>query len=155
MFFKVFLLCVLLVSVVLLIFVVEYVIDLGYIYVSFEVDYLGFLIQCGQFNCILGSVQFDLEVCSGNIDICIDVVLLDIGFELCDDVLCGEFWFNVKDFFDILFCGWCFVFEDDKLVVVEGMLVMFGEVRLMWFEISCFKCGFNFVNCKCGCGVDV
>lgn len=152
--FKAFLLCALLASVALSTSAAEYAIDPGHTYASFEVDHLGFSTQRGQFNRTSGSVQFDPEARSGNIDIRIDVASLDTGLELRDDVLRGESWFNAKDFPDILFRGRRFVFEDDKPVAVEGTLVMLGEARPMRLEISRFKCGFNLVNRKRGCGAD-
>jgi polyisoprenoid-binding protein YceI len=132
----------------------EYIIDAGHTYASFEVDHLGFSTQRGQFNRTSGSVQFDPEARSGNIDIRIDVASLDTGLELRDDVLRGESWFNAKDYPDILFRGQRFIFDQDKPVAVEGTLVMLAEARPMRLEITRFKCGLNLANRKRGCGAD-
>ena len=71
-------------------FAADYAIDPGHTYASFEIDHLGFSTQRGQFNRTSGSVQFDREARSGNIDIRIDAASLDTGLELRDDVLRGE-----------------------------------------------------------------
>lgn len=132
----------------------EYAIDPTHTYASFEIDHLGFSTQRGQFNRSSGSVEFDPEGKVGRIDIRIDAASLDTGFDLRDDVLRGEGWFNVKDFPDILFRSQKLVFSEDRLSAVEGTLVMLGETRPMRLEISRFKCGLNLANRKRGCGAD-
>ena len=132
----------------------EYVIDPGHTYASFEIDHLGFSTQRGQFNRSTGSVEFDLDARSGSIDITIDTASLDTGLELRDNVLRGDAWFNVQAFPNILFRSQRFIFEQEKLVAVEGTLTLLGERKPMRLEISRFKCGFNLANRKRGCGAD-
>lgn len=132
----------------------DYLIDAAHTYASFEIDHLGFSTQRGQFNRTSGTVQFDPQTRSGNIDIRIDVASVDTGLELRDEVLRGESWFNAKDFPDILFRGQRFIFDQDKPVAVEGTLVMLGEARPMRLDITRFKCGLNLANRKRGCGAD-
>lgn len=132
----------------------EYVIDPGHTYASFEVDHLGFSMQRGQFNRSSGVVEFDPERKTGRIDIRIDATSLDTGLDLRDKVLRGEDWFDTKSFPDILFRSQTLIFNDDKLSVVEGHLVMRGEIRPIRLEIGRFKCGLNLANRKRGCGAD-
>ena len=132
----------------------EYTIDPAHTYASFEIDHLGFSTQRGQFNRSSGIVEFDQEGKTGRIDIRIDAASLDTGFELRDDVLRGDSWFNVKAFPDILFRSQKLVFTEDRLSAVEGTLAMLGEIRPMRLEISRFKCGLNLANRKHGCGAD-
>ncbi|MDP3539151.1 MAG: YceI family protein [Azonexus sp.] len=132
----------------------DYAIDPAHTYASFEIDHLGFSTQRGQFNRSSGSVQFDAEARSGNIDIRIDAASLDTGFELRDEVLRGETWFNVQSFPDILFRGQRFIFEQDRPIAVEGTLVMLGEIKPMRLDIIRFKCGLNLASRKRGCGAD-
>ena len=133
---------------------VEYAIDASHTYASFEIDHLGFSTQRGQFNRTSGSIDFDSEARSGRIDIRIDAASLDTGFDLRDEVLRGESWFNTKVFPDILFRSQKLVFDQDKLVAVEGTLVMLGEAKPMRLEVSRFKCGLNLALRKRGCGAD-
>jgi polyisoprenoid-binding protein YceI len=132
----------------------EYTIDPGHTYASFEIDHLGFSTQRGQFNRSSGSVQFDPEARSGSIDIRIDAASLDTGFELRDEVLRGEGWFNVRDFPDVLFRSQRFIFDQERPIAVEGTLVLLGEAKPMRLEISRFKCGLNLASRKRGCGAD-
>jgi len=132
----------------------DYAIDPAHTYAAFEIDHLGFSTQRGLFSRTSGNVQFDPEARSGNIDIRIDAASLNTGFELRDEVLRGDSWFNVQSFPDILFRGQRFVFDEDKPVAVEGTLVMLGEARPMRLEITRFKCGLNLAIRKRGCGAD-
>jgi polyisoprenoid-binding protein YceI len=132
----------------------EYAIDPAHTYASFEIDHLGFSTQRGLFNRSSGVVEFDPEGKTGRIDIRIDAASLDTGFDLRDDVLRGDGWFNVKAFPDILFRSQKLVFTEERLSAVEGTLAMLGEIRPMRLEISRFKCGLNLANRKRGCGAD-
>lgn len=132
----------------------EYTIDPAHTYASFEIDHLGFSTQRGQFNRSSGIVEFDPDGKTGRIDIRIEAASLNTGFDLRDDVLRGDGWFNVKAFPDILFRSQKLVFTEDRLSAVEGTLAMLGEIRPMRLEISRFKCGLNLANRKRGCGAD-
>ena len=132
----------------------EYVIDPTHTYANFEIDHLGFSTQRGQFNRTSGSLAFDPESQTGRVDIRIDVASIDTGFELRDDVLRGEDWFNARDFPDILFRSERFVFTGDRLTAVDGKLVMLGESRPVRLQVTRFKCGLNPVLRKRGCGAD-
>lgn len=133
---------------------VEYAIDASHTYASFEIDHLGFSTQRGRFNRTSGSIDFDNEAGSGRIDIRIDAASLDTGFELRDEVLRGESWFNTKAFPEILFRSQKMIFDQDRLLAVEGTLVMLGEARPIRLEVSRFKCGLNLALRKRGCGAD-
>jgi polyisoprenoid-binding protein YceI len=132
----------------------EYVIDPSHTYASFEIDHLGFSTQRGQFNRSSGIVAFDPDQKTGRIDIRIDAASLDTGFELRDNILRGEEWFDTRSFPDILFRSQQLLFTEDKLSAIEGTLVMRGEMRPLRLEISRFKCGLNLANRKRGCGAD-
>lgn len=132
----------------------DYVIDPEHTFANFEVDHLGFSTQRGLFKRSSGTIEFDPEARTGRIDITIDAASLDTGLALRDKVLRGEGWFNVKDFPYILFRSQKLVFSDDQLSAVEGTLMLLGEIRPMRLEILRFKCGFNLVNRKRGCGAD-
>lgn len=133
---------------------VEYVIDPEHTYASFEIDHLGFSTQRGQFTRSSGSLEFDPEAHSGKVDIRIAAASLATGLEARDEVLRGADWFNVRDFPDLLFRSQRFVFEQDKLVAVEGTLVMLGVLKPLRLEISRFKCGLNLASRKRVCGAD-
>jgi polyisoprenoid-binding protein YceI len=132
----------------------EYVIDPSHTYASFEIDHLGFSTQRGQFNRSSGIVEFEPDEKAGRIDISIETASLDTGFELRDNVLRGDSWFNAKDYPYIFFRSQKLIFNEEKLSAVEGVLVMLGEIRPMRLEVSRFKCGLNLASRKRGCGAD-
>lgn len=132
----------------------EYTIDPAHTYANFEIDHLGFSTQRGQFKRSSGTVEFNPDEKVGRIDISIEAASLDTGFELRDNVLRGESWFNAKDFPYIFFRSQKLVFTEEKLTAVDGVLVMLGEIRPMRLEISRFKCGLNLASRKRGCGAD-
>ncbi|MFZ2266170.1 MAG: YceI family protein [Azonexus sp.] len=132
----------------------DYVIDPSHTYAYFAIDHLGFSTQHGRFNRSSGAVQFDEAARSGSIDISIETASLDTGFELRDEVLRGDAWFNAQNFPHILFRSQSFVFNEQRPVAVEGTLTLLGESRPMRLEITRFKCGLNLALRKRGCGGD-
>lgn len=132
----------------------DYVVDTSHTYASFAIDHLGFSTQRGHFARTSGQVSYDEETRSGEVEIRIDATSLDTGFKLRDDVLRGPDWFNVESFPDIIFRSRRFEFDGERLVAVDGMLIMLGEMRPLRLEITRFKCGLNLVLRQHGCGAD-
>ncbi len=131
-----------------------YTIDSSHTYANFEIDHMGFSTQRGLFRKTTGTVDFNPEARTGHIEIRIDAASLDTGFELRDNILRGEDWFKTAAFPDIFFRSQKLIFDQDRLVAVDGMLIMLGEARPMRLELKRFKCGFNLVVGKQGCGGD-
>jgi len=132
----------------------EYAIDPAHTYASFEIDHLGFSTQRGLFNRTSGTLHFDPEAATGEVDIRIAAASIDTGLALRDDVLRGPDWFYVQNHPDILFRSRQMVFEDGRLVAVDGTLVLLGTVRPVRLEVQRFKCGLNLAIRKRGCGAD-
>lgn len=132
----------------------SYTIDSSHTYANFEIDHLGFSTQRGLFRKTTGTVNFDPEAGSGYIEIRIDAGSLDTGFQLRDDILRGEGWFNTAAYPDIFFRSQKLIFDQDRLAAVDGTLIMLGEARPMRLELTRFKCGFNLILRKQGCGGD-
>jgi polyisoprenoid-binding protein YceI len=132
----------------------EYAIDPAHTYAAFEIDHLGFSTQRGQFNRTRGSLTFDPAARTGEVDIRIDAASIDTGLDQRDEVLRGADWFNVADFPDITFRGRRMIFDEDRLVAVDGQLTLLGETRPLRLEVVRFKCGLNLANRKRGCGAD-
>ncbi|HEX6735569.1 MAG TPA: YceI family protein [Azonexus sp.] len=132
----------------------EYVVDPEHTYASFEIDHLGFSTLRGRFNRSSGSIDFDPAAQQVALEIRIAAASLDTGFEVRDDILRGEQWFNVRDFPDILFRSQAMLFDGERPQAVEGTLIMLGTMRPLRLEITRFKCGFNLVRRQKGCGAD-
>lgn len=129
-------------------------IDDSHTYASFEVDHMGFSTQRGQFRETSGTLRFDPEARSGEVEVRIATASLDTGHRRRDEALRGATWFNVESFPDIIFRSQQFIFEGERLTALEGKLVMLGEIRPLRLEITRFKCGFNLAVGKQGCGAD-
>ena len=132
----------------------EYTIDDSHTYAHFTVDHLGFSTQRGFFGTTSGSIRFDPETRSGEVDVRIAAASLETGNRRRDDALRGATWFNVEAFPDILLRHGKLIFEGDRPVAVEGTLVLLGEARPLRLEITRFKCGLNLAIGKTGCGAD-
>jgi len=132
----------------------DYVVDPGHTYANFEVDHLGFSTQRGRFNRTTGSIRFDDEALTGDIDIRIDAASLDTGLILRDEVLRGDQWFDVERYPELRFKSARLIFADNRLAAVDGELTLLGESRPLRLEILRFKCGFNLAARKRGCGAD-
>ena len=132
----------------------DYVIDDSHTYAHFTVDHLGFSTQRGFFRETSGSIRFDPDARSGEVDVRIAAASLETGNRRRDDALRGATWFNVDAFPDILLRHGKLIFEGERPVAVEGTLVMLGEARPVRLEITRFKCGLNLAIGKQGCGAD-
>lgn len=132
----------------------EMVIDDSHTYASFEIDHMGFSTQRGLFRETSGTLRFDPEAKSGEVEVRIATASLDTGHRRRDDALRGATWFNTDSFPDIIFRSQQFIFEGERLTAVDGKLVMLGEIRPLRLEVSRFKCGFNLAVGKRGCGAD-
>ena len=132
----------------------EYAIDPAHTYASFEIDHLGFSTQRGLFTRSSGTLHFDPEAAAGEVDIRIAAASIETGLALRDDVLRGPDWFDVESHPDILFRSRQMIFEDGRLVAVDGTLVLLGTMRPVRLEVARFKCGLNLAIRKRGCGAD-
>ncbi len=132
----------------------ELVIDDSHTYASFEVDHMGFSTQRGLFRETSGTLRFDPDARSGEVEVRIATASLDTGNRRRDDALRGATWFNVESFPDIIFRSQQFIFEGERLTAIDGKLVMLGEIRPLRLEIARYKCGFNLAVGKHGCGAD-
>ena len=132
----------------------EMLIDDSHTYASFEIDHMGFSTQRGLFRETSGTLRFDPEARSGEVEVRIASASLDTGHRRRDDALRGATWFNTDNFPDIIFRSQQFIFEGERLTAVDGKLVMLGEIRPLRLEITRFKCGFNLAVGKRGCGAD-
>lgn len=149
---------VLLVFVVIVVFVVlvMYQLDLSYIYLSFEVDYMGGLLKwCGKFEKFSGIVMLDCVVKIGSIDVIVQIDSIDFGFVKMNEYVKSVEIFDVVKYLIVMFKGNFMKFKGDVLIEVEGQLMLYGVIKLVKLEIDVFKC-MQYLMFKCEvCGVDV
>lgn len=120
----------------------------------FAADHLGFSMQPGRFDRISGILDFDQEKRAGQVSIEIDTASLSSGDGARDKRLKGSSFFNVEQFPTITFVGNHFVWEQDRLITVDGELTLLGVTRLVSLQVARFKCGFHLFDVARACGAD-
>ena len=132
----------------------SYQFDPSHTYPSFEIDHLGFSTQRGQFDRAHGTLEYDSVQRSGSLEVVIDAGSLDTGNDERDAVLRGEGWFDVSRHPSITFRSQRFLFDEARLVAIEGELTILGETQPLRLEVVRIKCGLNLASRKRGCGAD-
>lgn len=132
----------------------RYRIDPTHTSAYFAVDHLGFSMQPGRFDRVAGVLEFDQEKQTGLVSIEIDAKSLSSGDEARDKRLKGSSFFNTEQFPTIVFVGNHFIWQDGRLVAVEGELTLLGVVKPVTLQIARFKCGFHLFDLARACGAD-
>ena len=133
---------------------VTYQLDPGHTVVQFETDHLWFFTQRGRFERARSSLEYDLEHHTGSLEVVIDASSLDTGNDERDATLKGADWFNVSRYPNLTFRSQRFLFEQDRLLAIEGELTMLGITQPMRLEIARIKCGLNPAPGKWRCAAD-
>lgn len=131
-----------------------YQLDPGYTSPQFEIDQLWLFTERGQFRRVKGSLEYDVKQRRGSLEVIIDAHSLDTGNEERDAVLKGAGWFDVGRYPAITFRSQRFVFEQDRLVAIEGQLTMLGVAQPIRLEVVRIQCGMNPDSRKQRCAAD-
>jgi len=134
---------------------VEYKIDSRHTFPVFEVNHLGFSTQRGRFNKAEGKVVLDREAKTGSVELDIDVESLDMGFEMWDEHMADEGFFDTANHPTMTFRSSELVFEGDKVVRAEGTLTLLGHTRPVTLTVSNFNCRPHPMFKKEACGADI
>ena len=132
----------------------SYRLDPGHTFLQFEIPHLWLFAERGQFDRAHGTLEFDAEQHTGSLEVIIDASSLDTGNDERDAVLKGTGWFDVGRYPRITFRSQHFLFEQDRLMAIEGKLTMLGVTQPMRLEIARIACGLNPVSRKWRCGAD-
>lgn len=131
-----------------------YQLDPSHTFPQFELDHLWFFTERGKFKRVHGSLEYDTEQHAGSLEVVIDARSLDTGNDERDSVLKGAGWFDVSRHPTITFRSRRFLFEQDRLMAIEGELTMLGTAQPIRLEIARIKCDFNPVSNKRSCAAD-
>jgi polyisoprenoid-binding protein YceI len=131
-----------------------YQLDPNLTFPQFEIDQLWLYTQRGRFDRARGTLEYDAGQHTGRLEVTIDAGSLDTGNDERDADLKGPRWFDVGRYPDIVFRSRRFIFEQDRLVAIEGELTMRGVTRPMRLEIARIRCGPNPVSGRWRCGAD-
>lgn len=120
---------------------IEYKIDPGHTYPSFEADHMGGLsVWRGKFNHSSGSVSLDKAAGSGTVHVVVDMRSADFGHDELNRVAQGKDLFEADKFPQATYTGKLAGFVDGKPTRVDGMLTLHGVTRPLQLKIDSFKC---------------
>lgn len=118
----------------------EYRIDPAQTVVSFEVRYLGFARERGEFNSAYGTVALDAGAGNGWIDIVIDARSLQAGSQAKERFLRGRGLLNVEQYPEIVYRAERVVFAAGEPARIEGELTLLGVTRSVPLTVTHYDC---------------
>ncbi len=107
---------------------------------SFEVRLLGFIPIRGHFKRTTGDMHFDPASRVGNIEVLIDTTTVEANSARASAAARGADFFNVEKYPRIAFKSSRFVFEGERLRLIEGMLTLTGNTQLVALAIKHWTC---------------
>ncbi len=120
---------------------VQYVIDPGHTYPSFEADHGGGLsLWRGKFNKSKGMVTLDREAKTGTVDLQIETASMDFGHDKMNAEALSDKMLNAEKFPVITYKGKSMRFEGETPVEVMGELTMKGVTKPVNLKLTAFKC---------------
>lgn len=120
---------------------VQYVIDPGHTYPSFEADHGGGLsLWRGKFNKSKGMVTLDREAKTGTVDLQIETASMDFGHDKMNAEAISDKMLNAEKFPVITYKGKSMRFEGDTPVEVVGELTLKGVTKPVNLKLTSFKC---------------
>ena len=107
---------------------------------AFEVSYLGFARQRGQFERTSGTIVVDRERRAGSVDLVIEARSVHTGFDLRDAFLRGESMFDAERYPTLRFRSTRLGFDGDRLATVDGEITLRGVTAPLQLEVARFAC---------------
>jgi polyisoprenoid-binding protein YceI len=134
---------------------VNYDVDPGHTYPSFEADHFGGLsVWRGKFDKSSGKIVFDKDKGSGTVDITIDASSIDFGHAKLNEHAKSAEMFDVEKFPTATYKGTLAKFKDGAPTEVDGQLTLHGVTKPVTLTINQFKCIMNPMLKKEVCGAD-
>ena len=132
----------------------RYKIDPEHTYSSFEYKHWGLSLQRGRFDKNIGFLELDIPEKTGAINIEIDANSISTGNDLFNNIMRSDSFFDTQQFPKIIFNSKKFVFDDEKLTQIEGMLTIKETTRPVVVEVTQFGCRFMLLYLKQACGAN-
>jgi len=107
---------------------------------GFAVGYLGFARQQGRFAQTSGTIILDRERKAGSVDLVIDVRSVQTGWDLRDTFLRGENMFDAERYPTLRFRSTRLLFDDGRLVAVDGEITLHGVTQPIRFDVQRLEC---------------
>jgi len=134
---------------------VTYNVDPNHTYPSFEADHLGGLSNWrGKFDKSSGTIVFDKEKGTGQVDITIEVSSIDFGMPKLNEHAKTAEMFDVAKYPTANYKGTLTQFKDGAPAQVQGQFTLHGVTKPLTLTINQFKCAVNPMSRKEVCGAD-
>ena len=117
-----------------------FALDTGHTRVLFAVPHFDISFVRGRFTKVAGSVEFDAERKAGRIDVRVDPGTVDTGNRALDQILRGDQYLDSATYGEVRYAGDRFVFDGDKLVGIDGTLVLHGKALPLRLAAQRFTC---------------
>lgn len=123
--------------------------------IEFSVLHLGVLRADGHFSQATGRIVFDPSGQSGSIDFAVAGESVVTGWALRDAFIRGENMFDVEHHPVVRFRSTRLVFEEARLVRVDGELTLRGLTRPLSLTVGRLDCGRQAPGAAATCAADV
>lgn len=115
-----------------------YVIDGSHTFPSYTYSHFGLTTQQHQFNNTTGTVVIDREAKTAKIDVTIDMTSIETGFELFNEHIQSDDFFNTEEFPTATFVSDTVKVKGDEPVSVDGQLTIKGITKPVRLTLSNF-----------------
>lgn len=132
----------------------RYIIDSDHTFSSFEYSHWGLSLQRGRFDRNTGFVELDLPARSGSISLSIDSKSVSTGSEMFNGIMRSDNFFDAELYPKITFNSTKFVFEQEKLTRIEGLLTIKDISKAVTVDVTQFSCRFMLLYVKQACGAN-
>ena len=118
----------------------DYSLDTSHTSVHFAVSHNDISYVRGRFAKLRGNVQYDAQARTGSMLISVQTNSIDTGNTAVDNVLRSEQFLDADRNPEVHFASDRFVFEESKLIAIEGRLTLHGVERPLRLEVRRFVC---------------
>jgi polyisoprenoid-binding protein YceI len=118
----------------------DFALDTSHTAVHFGVLHYDLSMVRGRVAKVAGTVRFDPVAKTGAIDIRVDADSLDTGNRTLDQILRSDQYLDTARYGDVRYAGDGFVFDGERLVAIDGTLVLHGVARPVRLTAQRFTC---------------
>lgn len=115
-----------------------YVIDGSHTFPSFSYNHMGLSKQISKFNNTTGTVTFDKQAKTGQVEILIDMTSVDTGFPTFNEHIQAEDFLDTKQFPTATFKSTKVIFNGDTPSKIEGNLTIKGVTKPVVLDVTSF-----------------
>jgi polyisoprenoid-binding protein YceI len=133
---------------------ITYTTDANHTFASFSYNHLGFSDQTSRFNTVSGTVTYDAAAKTGVADITIDTKSVDTGSTLFNGHIQSEDFLSTAQFPTATFKSNKFVFSDNKLTSIQGVLTLKGVSKPVTLDVTNIDCKKHPMNGADACGAN-